>query len=183
MRGAFLLTIIAWCYAADSVAQESARHLLIEFDAATSSVVPRPPGQRLIPLPALTFPVRVEARCEAGMTVDSISVSIADTRKVLRPGEGQRIEDTLRVPATQLAPVAAANFCRQGEDENATSVLQIRDALSAQVSLRCRGESGDKISYKNVPLQLTLQCSAARGDQPPVASASSGPSGVDGSPM
>jgi len=170
MRGAFIsIAIIA--LAVDSSGEElSDNRLLVDINAASIEVSARPAGRRPIRLPDLEFEIRLEPRCAAGMNADSISVSVADTR--LRIGrqtlaEQPVIETTIRVPRKQIGPLAIDDFCVADNDAPGVTLHRVRDALTAQLSLKCGGDGRQSIIYKTEPLAITLFCETTAADQLP----------------
>ena len=131
--------------------------LRVEFDTPVASIEPRT-TDRPINLPSLTYVLRAEASCPDPQTAESVSISIADTRITINPGESEAVEETIRVSNKQLGPVAVENFCLAESDSDAQDLLQIEGALTAHMSLRCVGENNETISYSTAPLSVTLSC-------------------------
>ena len=90
----------------------------------------------------------------------SILVSIADTRLRL---DLRDIEDptllqtTLSLPQQQAGQLRIDGFCRQGRDRGATR-LEIKDAFTARLSLRCGDDEQESVIYTTVPLNVVLEC-------------------------
>jgi hypothetical protein len=158
MRGLIFFAVIAVLSGVESRGDAADSQLVVDFDAAIIKIAPRAAGRRLVRLPSLTFALRVQAQCAGDLDPHSVSISIADTRITLRPENAKTIEKTIRVPQRQLGPVAIESFCVSGETENPQPLLQVHDALSAQVSLHCVGENRESITYQTVALELALQC-------------------------
>ncbi|MDJ0906081.1 MAG: hypothetical protein QNI96_08695 [Woeseiaceae bacterium] len=151
LLASFTLAGIAW--------PGSQPTLTIIVPPAVAPVQPLAEGRRLVRLPALEFEFGIEARCGPEQAVRSISISVADTRKTLESDdipEVSIVSTAVTLPARQLAPVAVDGFCP--ESQVAGSSLLLRDAVTAQVSLRCTGEDGDSITYASQPLDVTLVC-------------------------
>jgi hypothetical protein len=147
--------------ATDSWADPATSQLTIAVEPALAEIDPRPPGPRTIQLPQMTFALRIDALCGAGMRAASASVSISDTRRSLGPeqlGDLTGTELTIRVPQKQLAPLTIENFCFSDIAVGENDDLYIADALSAQVSLRCVGENQHSIIYRVAPLDIALRC-------------------------
>ena len=157
MRGLFIYAALAVLVSADSRGEDADSQLLVEFDAAVAKIALRS-SSRPIQLPSLTFAVRIEASCPAALDTKSISISIADTRINMQPGDIGLIERTIRVPAKQLGPIAVDDFCNAADDANSGQQLQLRDALSAQLSLRCSNENQESMTYATIALEVALQC-------------------------
>lgn len=160
MRGPLVFIAFAVLISVESRSEDTDSRLLVEFDAAVAKIALRSSG-RPIQLPSLTFAVRIEAICPVLLEARTISISIADTRVNFRPDNLANtgpIEETIRVPEKQLGPIAVNDFCIAGDDVNTAQQLQIRDALTAQLSLRCVGENRESIHYETVALELALQC-------------------------
>lgn len=138
--------------------------LRVEFDTPVASITPRT-TDRPIKLPSLTYVVRAEASCPDPQTAESVSISIADTRITVSPGEAEAVEETIRVSNKQLGPVAVEDFCLAESDSDADSdtqdLLNIDGALTAHMSLRCVSENNETISYSTAPLGVTLRCDTA----------------------
>jgi hypothetical protein len=164
MRSLFFFAALAVLIGADSRAEGADSELLVEFDAAVAKIALRS-SSRPIQLPSLTFAVRIEASCPATLETKSISISIADTRINVQPDDTGVIERSIRVPKKQLGPIAVNDFCIAGEDASSAQELNLRDALSAQLSLHCSDDNRDSISYETVALQVTLQCDVPENAQ------------------
>lgn len=133
--------------------------LEVDADRARALVQPATAGSKLLQLPSLDYLIDIEARCQDSKLAESLSISVADTRMTLRRDDiagKTNLTVEFTVPASQVAPLAAENFCltedRDGEE------LQIEDAFTAHLSLRCSGESGESIIYASRPLAVTLVC-------------------------
>ena len=150
---------IALLISSTSHSEDADGQLDIEFDTATAIVSPRT-SNRPINLPTLTFTFRAQAQCPAAEAPESISVSIADTRITIYPDSDSNdvIEKSIRVSQKQLGPVAVANFCLAENDADVGELLELDDALSAQLSLRCVGENSESISYQTAALSVSLLC-------------------------
>lgn len=147
----FVLAGIAW--------SSGLATLTITVPPALAPIQPLAEGRSLVRLPALEFEFGIEASCGPERAVKSVSISVADTRKTLESDEiplGETVSTAFTLPARQLAPVAVDGFCP--ESQVAGSSLLLRDAVTAQVSLRCTGEGGDSITYASQSLDVTLVC-------------------------
>ena len=164
MRSLFFFAALAVLIGADSRAEGADSALLVEFDAAVAKIALRSSG-RPIRLPSLTFAVRIEASCPARLDTKSISISIADTRINVQPDDTGVIERSIRVPKKQLGPIAVNDFCIAGEDASSGQELNLRDALSAQLSLHCSGENQESMTYETVALEVALQCDVPENAQ------------------
>ncbi len=168
MRGAFI-PIAIMALAADSPGEEQFDdRLLVDADAALVEVSELPSGRHTMRLPSLEFAIRLEPRCAAGTDADSISVSVADTR--LRIGraalaEQPVIETTIRVPRDQIGPLVIEDFCVAGDDAANGTEMRVRDALTAQLSLKCTDEGRQSIIYRTESLAITLICETPAADQ------------------
>ena len=131
--------------------------LEVEFDTAIAKIAPRS-SARPIKLPDLTFTLKAKAFCAKPQAAESLSVSIADTRITIIPATEDVIEESIRVSKKQLGPVAVEDFCLGEETSDAQKSLQINDALTAQLSLRCAGENSESISYESAVLSVALLC-------------------------
>lgn len=125
-------------------------------------------------LPDLDFELQLTASCLESFKPAALLISIADTRRLLGPGEfpDHNTKVSMRVPADQIAPVAIQNFCRSVEniDDQASNIagseLKIPAALSAQVSLRCANDSFEDTLYASAPLDVAVICVADSAESP-----------------
>ena len=149
------------------VAANETGKLRVKFETPVASILPRT-TDRPIKLPSLTYVLRAEASCPEPQTAESVSISIADTRITISPGESEAVEETIRVSNKQLGPVAVEDFCLANSDSDpdsdAQDLLQIEGALTAHMSLRCIGENSETISYSTAALNVTLSCAVPESE-------------------
>ncbi|MBT8077675.1 MAG: hypothetical protein KJO31_03820 [Gammaproteobacteria bacterium] len=134
--------------------------------SVSTPIVTLPPrsGGRFVELPAVAFEFTLQPECPARSQPSSLLLSIADTRMSLRASDlmAEPVAPvTLEVPAGQIAPVAATEFCEaNGHDSkpDGQAVLVLRDTLTAHASLRCSDNGAEKIAYFSKPLNVTIQC-------------------------
>lgn len=157
MRGPFLFMTLAVLACVDVRGEDANSQLVATFEAAIAEIAPRSSAQA-IQLPSLTFTVSIEANCPLTYTTGTISISIADTRVRTELVADGPTQQSIRVPEKQLGPIAVSDFCIAGADPGSAQQLQLRDALSAQLSLRCVGENKESMTYSTVPLEVSLQC-------------------------
>lgn len=131
--------------------------LEVEFDTAVAKIAPRTSASP-IKLPNLTYLLTAQTYCPEPQTAESVSVSIADTRITISPADEDIIEKSIKVSRKQLGPVAVEDFCLGEDTSDAQKSLQIDGALTAQLSLRCVGESSETISYQTTALSVALLC-------------------------
>ena len=143
-------------------------------EPATVEITAQPAGRRLIQLPALEFSLTIEPQCESDMYVESISISVADTRATVTVAEPDQavLTTTLTLPRHQAAPLAVVNFCQTAADQSqsqsqSSQELLVRDAFTAHLSLRCSNDERQSIVYASQALDLVLRCKSA--DQGPSA--------------
>lgn len=119
-------------------------------------------------LPALEYSFQFTARCAGNFSPQSMSLSIADSRKSL---SGEQLANmtaetalTMTVPAKQLAPLAIENFCiLPANDTDAmippsSETIIIPAAFSAQASLLCVSGNQQEMIYASNSLGITLIC-------------------------
>ncbi len=148
-----------------SVRVDASEEPTIEIASSTPSVVlaPRPYG-RFIRLPSLEIEFSVRPSCPGDSQPQSVTLSVADTRKsigVENLTARQIATITLQVPAKQIAPIAAADFCRISGDDGSVyegKELTFADALTAHASLRCSADSDDSITYVSHALNVKIRC-------------------------
>jgi len=126
-------------------------------------------GRNLVHLPELTFELQVSSHCAERGERESLSITIADTRTTVRGDElraGKRIDVSMRVSASQLAPFAMQDFCvdpaREGES------LLLGAALTAHASLRCERAGRPSIVFAAEPLDIRVDCVRSAAEAEPV---------------
>ena len=157
MRSLYFCAVLALLVGTESHGEDANGAMSVAFDAATASIALRP-SNRPIQLPSLTFAVRIEASCPTALEAKSVSISIADTRVNAQPDDAGVIEQSIRVPKKQLGPIAVNDFCIASDDADSAHELRVNDALSAQLSLHCSGDSRESMTYESVALEVALQC-------------------------
>lgn len=150
---------------ATSFGDDAEQMLKVDFETAVASITPRAADQP-VQFPDLTFVLRGETRCPAPATA-SVSVSIADSKLTMAPDAEQQglIEETMQVSHKQLGPIVVQDFCLAGNAESLQQ-LELKGALSAHLSLRCRGENVDSISYTTSALDVIIQCASEQPELP-----------------
>ena len=141
--------------------------LLVTADAPLVHLLPRNPGRNFVRLPTLEYKFEIRTHCSDNRSPTLLSLNVADTRKSL--AAGQIISDgpteiSLRIPASQIAPLVIEDFCvvQPGEngDRTGTAPTQIAvpEVLSAQLSLLCEGDEDQAITYVSRTLDVSLAC-------------------------
>ena len=157
--------------------------LLVHAEPAVASISPQPGGRKFIRLPDLEFPLHIKASCG-----ESISVSIADSRKTISSedfgGEDPGGEDpgsqdlpvavsldtSVRIASRQIAPIAIRGFCVTGNE--APRSLLVTTALTAQFSLRCVRNDKHTIVFRARALDVVLNCETGTTTAPGQAAVS-----------
>ena len=161
MRIVFICGAIIGLSASSSFGDDLAGQLVLESDAAVIEIPPQAPGLRLIHLPEISFAMQIEVRCGSDLLPESVSISVADTRVNLGSAELADqgiVQKTIRVPARQIAPLTIENFCIADDTTKVATPVQVRDALSAQVSLKCAAAGRQSMVYQTVALSVALTC-------------------------
>ena len=116
----------------------------IQVDAETAVAVleVQQAGRSLVRLPDIGFRLGIAAYCANGGQPQSMSITIADTRRTL--------------PARQIAPLALQEFCVDPASEG-DSVL-VTSALAVQASLRCSRGEDQSIVFAAEPLDIRVDC-------------------------
>lgn len=158
MRGPLTIFFSILLVCASSFGDDAEKMLSFEFETAIANIAPRATGEP-VQFPNLDFVLRAETRCPAPESTASVSVSIADSRLTITPAADQQglIEETISVSRKQLGPIAVDDFCL-ADDAESLQYLELEGALSAHLSLRCRGENHDSISYATSALKVAVQC-------------------------
>ena len=133
--------------------------LYVESDPAVVSVARQQDGRQLIRLPELEFQLRIDAHCARGAAIQSLSISVADTRQTIA-GEKFPANDvvatTVSVSPRQIAPIAVEEFCVADAQRGESRLLQT--ALTAQISLRCARNETQSVVFAAEPLDVRLLC-------------------------
>lgn len=160
MRKLFLIGAVTATTVAFATEPESEQRIKISANIPAVTIAPRREGRFALQLPGLTYTLTLTMHCDAGWKPSSVSVSIADTGKILTGEQlesGTDVELQLSVPSSQIAPLRIENFCIGSAVDGQ---LTIPAALSAQASIRCTSESDQKIKYVTKLLAVMLQCGA-----------------------
>lgn len=158
-----ILLIAATAFVTDSVPSGVSSLFVVKANAAVAAIEPVTDDRRLISLPSLQYALTVRPRCAAGMRAEAMSVSIADTQRTYSGDEISQqmlFEISLSIPRQQIGPIPIQRFCRAGQagKDEGESVLHIKDAFTAHLSLRCADENARTIVYASQPLDVALEC-------------------------
>jgi len=137
------------------------------FEASTQ-LTPRAPGAAQTRLPSLQFSIVATINCAADTKAQSITVSAIDTHQHIdleATPNAEAVEASLHLPANQIAPVSAAEFCVIGAPSDEEGLL-VPGIATAQVSLRCLGESTTSVHFAAVSLPLRLLCHPDENQRP-----------------
>jgi hypothetical protein len=133
--------------------------LLVHAEPAVASITPQSGRRKLIQLPELEFPLRISAQCGGGRIPESISVSIADTKKTISGEDlhdSASLDTSVQIASRQIAPLAIRGFC--DTDSATQQPLLVATALTAQISLRCVGDDEQTIVFRSQALDVLLDC-------------------------
>jgi hypothetical protein len=160
-----LLALVLVLVCAQGAWSESNARLHVDAAAAIVQIEPLAVGRKLIRLPALEFELSIDAACALDSDAESLSISVADTRKTISGDgtaniSGQPIR--FLVPARQVSPIAVYGFCPHAGE---SSELLIRDAVTTHLSLRCSGADGESITYASYGLDVLLRCATPVSSQ------------------
>ncbi len=162
MHGQTILLVAALAFVTSAADTEIVGLVSVEANAAVVVLEPITGDRRLISLPSLEYVLTIGPQCATNMRAEAISVSVADTRKTYSGKDIDHqasVEISLTVPQQQIAPIAIHDFCQADDSKpNRDSVLYLNDVLTAQLSLRCAGDSARSIVYATLPLGVDLQC-------------------------
>ena len=152
-----LITLSAFLGPVICTADETA--LVVSSSTPDVNIKIRPSDRYSIRLPGLQYEFQLELGCEAGYEPDSVLLSIADTRKRFAVSEMQEESGdqySIKIPASQIAPLSVEGFCLTSEDEGRK--ITVRGILSAQASLLCSGVEDQQLIYASRSLDVTLSC-------------------------
>ena len=116
-------------------------------------------GRNLVRLPGIEFHLRLAPHCAYSGTPESLSITIADTRRTLRGEElraAHAIDAAVLIPASQLAPFALQGFCVDPASEGDSTMISA--ALAAQASLRCGRDNGSSVVFTAESLDIRVDC-------------------------
>jgi len=133
--------------------------LSVHAEPAVATIARRAGGRRLTQPPELKFDLHIRTRCARGWLPESVSISVADTKKTISGEEllsESSIETSILVSPRQLAPIALQDFCVIGD--SAQQSLIVTTALTAHVSLRCAREDDQTIVYSAKALDILINC-------------------------
>ena len=139
----------------------SAGELRLSASTPEVNVSTRPAGRNFMRLPSLRYEFVVESRCPEGLSPETLSLSIADTRVTKNQEDIQSTATSLsvNVPASQIGPVAVEQFCTaESIEQEGRLSLRLSSVLSAQSSLLCVGDKGNDMTYASASLDIVLQC-------------------------
>lgn len=160
----------SWCFlllVLPTVVPGSTDALLsVTAEPAIVHVARLPERAQPLRLPSLEFRARIDAACPQATDIESVSVSVADTRAVFGASDfetANRLEAVVKLPEQQMAPLRLGRFCLleaadADTDGDSPNVLRIDDLFTAHASLRCRSDSGPVVLYETLGLHLELRC-------------------------
>ena len=131
-----------------------------QAEPAEITVDPVPAGRRLIRLPGVEFPLRLAPACPDDLAFQSLLISIADTRRSFTAADFEaaaEVDARMQIPARQIGPIAVDEFCI-ADSESSSAAVNISDAFTAHVSVRCGNESRQAVSYDTLALDIRLLC-------------------------
>ncbi len=144
----------------------NAARISAAFSTATVSVSPAIEVRRQIDLPALEYDFSIHVQCEAPAQAARLSVSVADTRKRIDLADAESsgsVDESLLIPADQLAPVVTDGFCVDGDEASRASLL-VKGVLTSSLSLRCSNQRDDTIYFASESLAVRLECAESTDD-------------------
>jgi len=149
------LSLSAMTASADSL-------LTLHANEASAQIEPHDQLEMQVRLPSLEVSLLARFNCPLDAAAHSITVSVADSHRRYGPEEiadADRLEISIDVPATQIAPVSLTNFCVEGTPMKEAYVL-LHGVATAQVSLHCRKQSDASLHFASAALPLRLFCGA-----------------------
>jgi hypothetical protein len=165
----FLLSMTAVAEAQDRL--PPAGDIRAAAEPAVAVLEPVADTLQYLKLPDLEFVLSIEPRCAPGTDFRSVLVSVADTRLWLGRGDlgdAAVLQALLQLPRPQTGQLRADKFCRTGGD-NDDARLEIGDALTARLSLRCGNEDRESVAYATLPLEIVLECRTGMDSDEPEA--------------
>lgn len=139
--------------------------LRVHADPAVAVLPLQQDGRNLIRLPGIEFHLHLAPYCAYSGKPESLSITIADTRRTLREEDlqaAQTIDAAVLIPASQLAPFALQGFCVDPASEGDSTLISA--ALAAQVSLRCGRRSESSVVFAAESLDIRVDCVRSAAD-------------------
>jgi hypothetical protein len=138
--------------------------LTIVARAADAPVEPAVNGE--LSLPDLEIDTSIIATCADGQPPLALSLSSADSIRHIQPaadGANDRRELVFTLPADQVPPVLARDFCLENEASeeppgDSGSTLVKRAFVSIRASMRCGTDGEDRLTSETALVDLTLVC-------------------------
>lgn len=170
MRSIQCCVAILLAVAAVAKAEENSltHSLILTASTPRIEISRRSATRNYLRLPSLEYAFQFTARCAGSFSPQSMSLSIADSRKSL---SGEQLENMtagaeliMTVPAKQLAPLAIENFCVMPANDtdamtlSSNETITVPAAFSAQASLLCVDEDQQEMIYASNSLGITLIC-------------------------
>ena len=134
--------------------------LLVSASVPVVELIPRSSNAQLIRLPKLSYDFKIRSSCAEGLNIQSVMISVADTRKKVMADKLASQDEAIipmAIPAKQIAPVNVADFCRAGGNFD-PGLKTVTGALSAQASMLCADESEEQVTFVSASLDVTLSC-------------------------
>ncbi|NIA27859.1 MAG: hypothetical protein GWP02_07355 [Desulfobulbaceae bacterium] len=136
--------------------------LHVDAQAVVVEIEPISDSRQLIRLPKLRLALALEPVCGTNSRVESISVSVADTRQTYGTddiGTEAIVNAVLSIPGEQLGPIRIGDFCHSIVASTVEAgELIIRGALTAHLSLRCARDEKHSMTYVSQALDIVLRC-------------------------
>lgn len=132
--------------------------------AADAAVEPAVDGE--LSLPDVEIDTSITAKCSDGQPPLALALSSADTIRHIEPdrdGTNDRRELVFTLPASQVPPVLARDFCPAavaGEDppgDSGTTLVK-RAFVSVRASMRCGTDGEDRVTAETALVDLKLVC-------------------------
>jgi hypothetical protein len=168
-----LVPVVFLLVAAAAGLADARDFLSVVANAPAVPLVPRDPGRDFVRLPALEFKFEIHTYCADSRLPESLSLNVADTRKSLRADKivnDGPTEISLKIPASQIAPLVVEDFCIVQLEENGDRIsavpmqITIPAALSAQASLLCASDEDEAMTYVSRTLDVSLVCNEPAND-------------------
>lgn len=154
--------LLATCLSLSAITASADSTLTLHANEASTQIEPRDQPNTQAKLPSLEVSLLASFNCPSDAVAHSITISVADSHRRYSAEEvagTDRLEISIDVPATQIAPVSLANFCVAGAPIKEASVL-LHGFATAQVSLNCRKQSVASVHFASATLPLRLFCGA-----------------------
>ena len=134
--------------------------------ARTQEVTVEPASDGELRLPDLEIDTSISAECDDGRPPASLTVSSADSIRQIAPDESGRLQFLFFLPASQVPPVLARDFCTDDGGDVLPGTLEKPAFVSIRASMRCGADGEDRLTSQTALVNLRLVCQPGESAAP-----------------